>query len=512
MAMQKFFLVAIVFFVFTGALTSQPVVCAHTQSFYYETGNAVAVTSDGGYIIAGLTAEYGSSPQGEAYLLKFDSLNNIEWGKTIGNTFQASFNDVIQTYDGGYAATGYYESQTGIPHILIVKTDSAGTLQWHKTVGSAANDNGYVIRQMPDSSLIVAGHTFTNCMWTFKISQAGVVDWTRKFIGGSSKLGLGAVITPDSNIVVCGYSSGINSIADPNALIVKYNTQGTLLWSGAWGNSRAELFHTIENSHTSGYMLGGFIADTLLSAGNMMLLAKMDTAGNMVWAKGIGGEYDDRIKTIIKTSDGNYCAAAFTITDTVGIDTYNDILFKFDEAGTILWMKKSADFTGDICNNMKETASKNLILTGNYFADVSVVVADSAGSSCCYSDYTLPQLPVLLNQILFGITDTVYNTYTIGFAQASGGSLFTDCIPVSADETALINTISVFPNPAQDKLTITGYTLNSGVTILKVVDIMGKEIFVMPTSTTSSTLSTKQLKPGIYFIEAGLVRIKFIKQ
>ena len=156
--MQKlyFFLLCILFFSFAQA---QPITCKHTQSFAYEAGNAIAVTNDGGCIIAGITAEYGLGIQGNAYLLKLDSNYNIQWGKTFENTFQSELYDVAQTYDGGYIAAGSFQNATSIPHILIIKTDAAGTLVWQQTLGTIGNDHAYVIKQTPDSGYVAVGHT-----------------------------------------------------------------------------------------------------------------------------------------------------------------------------------------------------------------------------------------------------------------------------------------------------------------------------------------------------------------
>jgi hypothetical protein len=60
--------------------------------------------------------------------------------------------------------------------------------------------------------------------------------------------------------------------------------------------------------------------------------------------------------------------------------------------------------------------------------------------------------------------------------------------------------ISVYPNPARDKITISG-KLNAG-TIIKLTDMTGKEIRRIITNTSSSfnELPLQSLDPGIYFL------------
>jgi hypothetical protein len=96
-----------------------------------EQGGAVA-TSDGGYVLAGLSNVFGHAYNG--WILKTDGSGNIIWQKSYtGLTPDAGnvFNGIIQTSDGGFAATG--ESWTpdltyGGPGLWLVKIDSGGAI------------------------------------------------------------------------------------------------------------------------------------------------------------------------------------------------------------------------------------------------------------------------------------------------------------------------------------------------------------------------------------------------
>ena len=62
---------------------------------------------------------------------------------------------------------------------------------------------------------------------------------------------------------------------------------------------------------------------------------------------------------------------------------------------------------------------------------------------------------------------------------------------------------SVYPNPASDKITISG-KLNAG-TVIKLTDITGKEIKRIITNTSSSfiELLLPSLEPGIYYLRVN---------
>ena len=73
-----------------------------------DNGRWVTQTSDGGYLVAGITnvtgAEYGS----DGYLVKTNSQGNALWTKVIGapDAYDQA-NCVQQTADGGYVVTGW---------------------------------------------------------------------------------------------------------------------------------------------------------------------------------------------------------------------------------------------------------------------------------------------------------------------------------------------------------------------------------------------------------------------
>jgi hypothetical protein len=77
--------------------------------------NLVAQTvSDGGYILGGLSTSNISGDKTENcngdydyWIVKTDSLGNIQWQNTIGGNGDDQLSSVIQTSDGGYILGGH---------------------------------------------------------------------------------------------------------------------------------------------------------------------------------------------------------------------------------------------------------------------------------------------------------------------------------------------------------------------------------------------------------------------
>ena len=70
-----------------------------------EEGQSVVQTSDGGYVLCGYTKSFGD-PDGDVYVVKTDASGDTLWTRTFGGTsFEESFR-VQQTRDGGYIVAG----------------------------------------------------------------------------------------------------------------------------------------------------------------------------------------------------------------------------------------------------------------------------------------------------------------------------------------------------------------------------------------------------------------------
>jgi hypothetical protein len=124
-------------------------------------GNSVSQTLDGGYIIAGTTNSFGAG-NADIYLVKTNSTGDSIWTKTYGGTEYDNGYCVSQTSDGGYILTGKTNSYgAGFDDVYIIKTDSLGDIMWTRTYGDTSSDRGLSIVQTNDGGFIVAGWTMS---------------------------------------------------------------------------------------------------------------------------------------------------------------------------------------------------------------------------------------------------------------------------------------------------------------------------------------------------------------
>jgi len=208
-------------------------------------GYGLLQTKDGGYAIGGYTQSFGAGGK-DMYLVKTDVNGNLQWSKTYGGSSddEAYGHCIQQTKDKGFILVGSTLSYgAGMEDIFLVKTDSVGNLQWAKVYGGPKDDFGHAVQQTKDGGYVIAGFTKSfgfgggNCNNAFllKTDSIGNIKWSHVY-GGNGKASTGSssadgayglVIANDGGFVLTGLTNSWGANAnDEDMYVIKTDTAG----------------------------------------------------------------------------------------------------------------------------------------------------------------------------------------------------------------------------------------------------------------------------------------------
>ncbi|HLG35446.1 MAG TPA: T9SS type A sorting domain-containing protein [Bacteroidia bacterium] len=249
----------------------------------YTVCRAIQQTADSGFILTGPTSNPGS---GGTYLLKTNSIGNVQWVKTyIMATDSYDAYSVRQTNDGGYILTGNTDWTTQADMFLL-KTDSAGNAQWSKTYGGAFDDWGNCVRQTFDGGYVMTGALGYDVV-IIKVDNSGNVQWTKTFDLGGDERGKGIQQTPDSGYIVTGTNDG--------TYLIKTDVNGNLVWSKTYTPGAG---YCVDRTTDGGYVI--------VNRSPEASLIKVNATGNFSWAKGYVGNVYSESFSGEQTNDGGY--------------------------------------------------------------------------------------------------------------------------------------------------------------------------------------------------------------
>jgi len=318
---------------------------------------SIQQTTDGGYVVAGWTKSFGSAWWKDVYILKLNSKGEVEWQKTFGGEYDDEANSIQQTTDGGYVVAGWTKSfGSGREDVYILKLNEEGDLGWQKTFGGWNDDEANSIQQTTDGGYIVAGWTYSfgsggADVYILKLDSKGWVDTIPPEV---------KIISPKDGVELGG-TIEINIDATDNVELekvtlyidgkkIKEYTSGPYKYS--WDSSKAT-----EGAHT-------IIVEAEDRSGNVQTKSVtmiMDKTRDISWEKTFGGNGYDGASSIQQTTDGGYIVAGWTESFGSGEDVY---ILKLDSNGEVEWQKTFGGEDYDEANSIQQTKDGGYIVAG----------------------------------------------------------------------------------------------------------------------------------------------------
>ncbi|MGB0931220.1 MAG: T9SS type A sorting domain-containing protein [Chitinophagales bacterium] len=204
-------------------------------------------SQDKGFLISGFTQNTENGRE-DAYLVKTDSLGNMEWQQTYGLLNPEGADHALQTEDGGYLVLGERIGSGIRRDIWLFKIDSEGNFMWEKVYINAYHQEANEMIEVEDGYLIVGydqageiGKVRPSGL-LMKVDKQGNYLWERTYTGSIFNLELTDQFRAikelsDGSLVIVGNSENENEYAYHMGLVMKLTAEGDTVWTKTYSNN-----------------------------------------------------------------------------------------------------------------------------------------------------------------------------------------------------------------------------------------------------------------------------------
>lgn len=413
--------------------------------------HTVLETSDGGFVVSGYfksasidlgngisISNNGSTDYYDGMLIKFNSLGEAEWAKSIGGANHDYIKGLTETVSGEIVVVGYYFSdsisvstqvnlynsgETEYSDAFIIKYDLDGNYIESKNIGNsnsdtienicATSDGGYAIcgtyvDELNLGEITLNKHSNTNGM-VIKYLEDGNIDWGKGF----GDVSLNEVISKEDNSVIVGgvYKCSklqidkdiiLTNSRNECGMIIKFDSDGNGKWGKSIGGCQyMNITGLIETKDKEIATIGTFQSGTLYIDGfssvnnanntDTMLIKLNENELPTVVTK-FGKDIGDGVNSVVATPDGGYIVGGeffktitlengevFVNNKRITNEIYSDgLIVKYNRAGKIEWAKAVGGDNGpndDTIKSVAVTTDGGYIVGGN-FQSPSIMLDD----------------------------------------------------------------------------------------------------------------------------------------
>ena len=248
----------------------------------------VIETTGGDLLAAGLTSRYG---QDDMVLCRFTSTGTLLWSRIYKSAQDDEVMGLIETPQGEFLLAGLTNDATGAgsSDFAVLKTTATGTVVWKKRYGGTGGDRLNSVVQVGNAYYFTGwsstGGIGNNDVVVMKTDTAGNLQWIKGYGTLQAERAFNLLYdTLQNSLVVAGYTDYSDSTSNNrNTFLMSLDLSGTLNWARSYGGSGTDGhwptglarngdagFYVLGSTNTSGFTPGSY----------SLYLIKTDPAGN----------------------------------------------------------------------------------------------------------------------------------------------------------------------------------------------------------------------------------------
>jgi len=204
------------------------------------------------------------------------------------------------------------------------------------------------------------------------------IQW-QKALGGTQRDRANALTrTIDGGYLVAGATRSTDGDVHGNhgsddCWVVKLNSNGDSVWTKTLGGSSQESAQSIVETSDSGFVVAGWTTSTDGDVhGNHgtvdYWIVKLNARGDTVWTKTLGGSSNDYAFSIVQTSDNGYIVAGYTLSTDGDVHgnhgSYDYWIVRLNPTGDTVWTRTLGGSDSDIPSFIIKTTDDGCIVAG----------------------------------------------------------------------------------------------------------------------------------------------------
>jgi hypothetical protein len=535
------------------------IICGHTYSSNGISTTGANQSAFGGYV--------------DVYIAKFTPSGSRIWSTYFGGTAVDYIYGITNDNSNNILITGMTGSSNGISTIgahqtsrgsansgdaFLAKYNTNGLLIYSTYYGGSGEEYGIDLAVDSSNNIYLVGSTYSsnnistinsqqstyggnNDGYLVKFNSSGTRLWGTYF-GGTNEDRINDIAMDISgNIWLAGYSlstnfsttgafqSSISETTNGDAMLIKFNSNGSLLYATYYGESGYETANDIIIDGNGNPIISGLTNSTngLSTIGAYQtnygggthdaFITKFNTSGLRIWSTYFGGNNRDIALGLAKDNNNNVYICGNTVSanaiSTIGAfqtlfsgtaSGVNGDGFISIFSGNGVLPVQLTKFTAKLIENdcltewqtASETNNKEFIIerSPNNYDWSAIGSVKGNGNSSSKNRYNFVDLNTPKNTVIY------YRLKQVDF----NGQYSYSHVEIITPIELTTNTISVFPNPTTDLLNITGAN-----TRIEIYNTLGIKLFDLE---GDSVIDISGLDNGIYFVVSGSQKTKFIKQ
>lgn len=273
--------------------------------------------------------------------------------------------------------------------LTIFKINAQPDIEWNKCYGGSNYDGAKSIQQTSDGGYIVTGHIYlyddttsiygSTDYWILKLNSEGDTIWTKNYGGSKFEYPQSIQQTLDDGYIVAGYTNSIDGdVSNNHGLkdywIVKLDTDGDTVWTKCLGGSSFDFANAIHCTTDSGYIVAGHTrsnnGDVSVNYGQAdYWIVKLNSEGTIIWSKSYGGSGHDIAKAVMETTDSMLIVVGITTSDDHFVHGHNGLgydywILKLNSEGDTIWTKCYGNSKNDWASSVTQSSDGGFVIAG----------------------------------------------------------------------------------------------------------------------------------------------------